>query len=411
MASSKSGGTRKRVVAPSGQRVAIPTGQRVRGFSTRRNQKGLTEQEWTKTERASKDPPAHPVLSQGFTVKRVTSYVDGQGKVRGQYIGTEKDRQIAFDQFWLAAESATLRYRGVATSARPPRNVDAKTLTIYPLGDPHIGLLSWGRETGGDFDTRIAERELLAVVDRLVDRTPPSKRAMLVNLGDFFHAESDKQLTPSGGNKLDVDTRWLKVAEIGFSLMRRLIDRLRQKHMHVDVINVPGNHDPQMSRMLALYLRAVYENEPRVRITDNANPFIYQRFGQCLFGFTHKPRAAGGSLAEVMATDRRELWGVTRYHYWHCGHIHTLSKKETLPLSESPGCVVETHRTLAANDYWHNESAYRSGKSLTAITYSGSAGEISRVTVDLSPVRKEIYARCLSKSGEVRKPKVGGKRS
>ncbi len=372
---------------------------RVKGKST--YTRARTGGQWVKTERASKQPPNHPVQAPGFSVNKVTSLLDGQGHVRAQYIGTAPSEAERWQKFWTMAENATLRYRGIAAATPAPKKVDDRTLTVYPLGDPHIGLLSWGRETGADFDTRIAERELFAVVDRLVDRAPASALATLANLGDFFHAETDKQLTPSGGNKLDVDTRWLKVAEIGFSLMRRLVDRLLSKHRRVIVINVPGNHDPHLSRMLALYLRAIYESESRVQVVDNANPYIYQRFGRVLLGYTHKPRKAE-SLGAIMATDRRKDWGETEYHHWLCGHIHTLTRKE------EPGCVIETFETLAANDYWHHDSGYRSRKSLCAITYSKRAGEISRVTVDLNHARREIYGRSLSKPTLGRIPKVGG---
>src|SRR5690606_7531590 len=121
-----------------------------------------------------------------------------------------------------------------------------ETCTVYPLGDPHIGMLAWAKETGQDFDLQIAERDLTRAIDLLVDRAPSSKMAVLGNVGDFFHAEGDDQKTPTGGNKLDCDTRWAKITDVGFNIMRRLIDRLLTKHGVVHVVNVPGNRDPKM---------------------------------------------------------------------------------------------------------------------------------------------------------------------
>ena len=242
-------------------------------------------------------------------------------------------------------------------------------------------MLAWGREVGADFDVKIAEKDLLGCVDMLVDRAPDSKHAVLANVGDFFHAENDSQLTPRGGNKLDCDTRWAKVTDIGFMLMRRLVDRLRGKHEHVRVVNVPGNHDPYMARMLTLWLKAVYEDEPRVEIVDNANPYMYLRHGKNLFGFAHGDGTKIEQLPGIMAADRAEDWGSTDFRMWVTGHIHHITRKEF------PGCLVESFRTLATRDFWHHQKGYRSGQSLQAITFDEEFGEITRSTVDLKFVR------------------------
>jgi hypothetical protein len=242
-------------------------------------------------------------------------------------------------------------------------------------------MLSWAKETGQDFDLQIAERDLLRAVDLLVDRSPASAMAILANLGDFFHAESDEQRTPTGGNKLDCDSRSVKIWDVGFNVMRHLIDRLLEKHEIVHVVNVPGNHDPKMARMLNMWLSAVYEREPRVRIKDNRNPYMYLRHGKTLFGFAHGDGAKPEQLPSIMAADQPVEWGTSEFRVWHTGHIHHITRKEF------PGCVVESHRTLAGRDYWHSHKGYRSGQSLACITYHANYGEITRSTVDIKLVR------------------------
>jgi len=97
-----------------------------------------------------------------------------------------------------------------------------------------------------------------------------------------------------------------------------------------------------------------------------------------------------------MSVDMREAWGRTEYHKWDTGHEHHWR------VLESPGCIVETHRTVAANDGWHHWKGYRSGKSLSAITYAREGGEISRQTVDLSVARSRIAANVRSTGCEPR---------
>lgn len=359
----------------------VPDGHRVKGNSTLYGPEGVVEGQWVKSERDSDDPPAFAAVPEGHHVKKVSTLLDAQGKIRAQWLQCPKDEQTRWDEFWAACERNSERYKGLADPARLPNWTDDETCTVYPLGDPHIGMLAWAKETGEDFDLRIAERDLTRAVDLLVDRSPPSQMAILANVGDFFHAEGDDQRTPTGGNKLDVDTRWAKIAEVGFTLMRHLVDRLLDKHGIVHVVNVPGNHDPKMARMLNMWLGAVYEREHRVRIEDNRNPYLYLRHGKNLIGFAHGDGAKPEQLPGLMAADRPTEWGEATHRVWYTGHIHHQTRKEF------PGCVVESFRTLAARDYWHSWKGYRSGQSLSCITLHRDYGEITRSTVDIKLVK------------------------
>lgn len=359
----------------------VPEGHRIKGNSTRYNAEGGVDQQWVKSERDSDEPPAYDVIPEGHIVKKVSSLVDGQGKVRAQWVQAPKEEQAQWDQFWAACERNSQKYKGLSELIVPPASTDSETCTVYPLGDPHIGMLAWAKETGQDFDLQIAEKDLVQAVDLLVDRAPASKLGVLANVGDFFHAEGDDQKTPTGGNKLDCDTRWAKITDVGFNIMRHLIDRLLQKHEQVVVINVPGNHDPKMARMLAMWLKAVYERETRVQVMDNRNPYMYLKHGKNLFGFAHGDGAKPEQLPGLMAADQPEDWGSTRYRTWYTGHIHHQTRKEF------PGCIIESFRTLAARDYWHSWKGYRSGQSLSCITHHKEYGEITRSTVDIKLVR------------------------
>lgn len=365
----------------------VPDGHRIKGNSTLFNADGSVDQQWVKSERDSDEPPAFAAVPAGHTIKKVSTLLDGQGKVRAQWLQAPKDEQTQWEEFWAACERNAKAYKGVANPTKAPKFSDAETCTVYPLGDPHIGMLAWAKETGQDFDLNIAERDLTQAVDLLVDRAPASHMAILANVGDFFHAEGDDQKTPTGGNKLDCDTRWAKITDIGFNIMRHLIDRLLAKHAVVVVVNVPGNHDPKMARMMNMWLSAVYERESRVKIKDNRNPYMYLKHGKCLFGFCHGDGAKPEQLPSIMAADQAADWGHTEYRMWFTGHIHHQTRKEF------PGCIIESYRTLASRDYWHSWKGYRSGQSLSCITFHTEFGEITRSTVDIKLVRAGASAK------------------
>lgn len=262
-------------------------------------------------------------------------------------------------------------------------------LAVYPMGDPHLGMYSWAEETGQDFDLDIAEHHLVQATGHLVDCCPPAETALIVNVGDFFHADNMENRTMRSGNVLDVDTRWAKVLRVGIRTMRACIEHALRRHMFVRVINEIGNHDDHSSQMLTVALALFYENNPRVSFDESPAKFHYYRFGKCFVGVTHGDGLKLEALGEIMSTDRPTDWGESLHRYWYTGHIH---HKKALELR---GCMVESFRTLAARDAWHAGKGYRSGRDMTAIVLDEEYGEVQRHRIDLVMLEK-LYGRVRS---------------
>ncbi len=381
---------RKRVArGPSGRvhrepPLEIAEGLELRAQTTQVNADGTLRTRYDKTHLARNEANFEAVPA-GHHVTKTTTRYDADGRVGMQYVTAKHDqaaREAAMLDAWK--RHAEL-YAGLAIDAvRPPPSADADLLAVYPLGDPHIGMLAWAPESGEHFDLRIATRELLTCVRLMVEGAPPAKNAIICNLGDFLHAQSEEQRTPGHGHKLDVDGRFSKVLDAGHALLRAIVDTALAKHEHVTVRNLPGNHDPQVAAMLAMWLRAVYEREPRVTIADAFAPYQFDRFGCCLLGWAHGDGAKAEALPLLMANAEPQNWGATTEHVWHTGHVHHLSTKEYT------GCVVETHRTMAGKDHWHTSKGYSAKRSLSVITYHNVHGEISRNRVGLERVRNAI---------------------
>jgi hypothetical protein len=298
------------------------------------------------------------------------------GKPVLQWVKTTK-QQVADELRWQAIEQAMATHEGaVKRSTIPKLPLDKDLLNIVVFGDPHIGMLAQKRETGdADWDLKICDETMTRATQAIVTRMPRAKKALLVDIGDLFHHESNAQVTPRSGHKLDCDSRFVQVAETGCRIMRKLTDCLLESHETVDVAVVPGNHDPDGARWVRLWLSAVYSNEPRVNILDNANPYMYYRFGENLVGMHHGDGAKLDKLPSIMASDQRKLWGDTAHHRWLCGHHHTYEAKSF------PDCLVEKFPTLAPLDYYAAHAGYRSERSLNSITLSSRNGEICRAKV------------------------------
>jgi hypothetical protein len=323
--------------------------------------------------------PGHFVsgVAPGFTMGKVTVQRGPDGTVERTW-----ERQSPEAQ-GLKAFLTTLEARFSAEAVLPapivpaPTGADSDLLAVYPLGDPHFGLYSYAAETGEDFDLDIAERLTKNAIDRLVSAAPNAAHGLLLNLGDLYHADDSRNMTPGHGNVLDVDTRYSKVMTVGLDAMIHCTMRLLEKHEQVTVWNIPGNHDPHASFALALAMNQHFRNEPRVTVDMSPALYRYMAFGKNLIGSHHGHGAKGADLPLIMATDRAADWGATEHRVWHCGHVHHKS------LKEHPGCVVETHRTLAAKDAWHAGKGYRSGRDANVITYHRTWGEVQRTRVDV----------------------------
>jgi len=317
---------------------------------------------------------SHPVPD-GFTVKGVSTLYDEDGKVRAQWVKSRADNDEKLDAFkdMLADLCEQVQDKSIPTPA-PPAKFD-EIVTVYPMGDPHCGLYAWAEESGEDFNLEIWQSRLMGAVDRLVDAAPASELGIFVNLGDFFHADDSRNQTPASGHALDVDTRYAKVAMVGFRTMVYALNRLKDKHAKVLVINKGGNHDPHSYLMLAMALNAYFNNDPRVEVPVDPCMFSYHQFGKCLFGWTHGHGPKLHELPMLMATDRPKEWGDTTLRVWHVGHFHHSNIKRDLT-----GCEVEIVRTLAGSDQWHHGKGYRSKKDMQAIVYHKDGYEVERHT-------------------------------
>lgn len=319
----------------------------------------------------------------GFHLRGVSTLYDGAGNVSAQWVKSAVDRDAQLAALLEALQHVAEPFRGASEPAPTPAHTDADLLTVYPFGDPHLGMYAWAEETGVNFDLDIAERNLVAAVDRLVSLAPASDLAYLLNLGDYFHTDNATNRTARSGNALDVDGRWAKVFRVGVRAMRRCVDRAKEKHRVVRVANVPGNHDDHSAQALSVCLAEFYANDPRVEVELSPAAFFYLRFGRCLIGTTHGDNVKPADLPGIMAVDRASDWGETKHRHWYTGHVHHDSVREFR------GVTVETFRTLAPGDAWHARSGYRSGRDMKLDVWHRELGHINRHIVGIEQLTGE----------------------
>jgi hypothetical protein len=322
-------------------------------------------------------------VPEGHEVERVSTLFGTDGKVSGQWVCTKRAPSSGFDLL----DAITRR---IKTDVRPlPRlpppvelESDPDLMNMFVWGDPHIGLLAHARETGENFDLRIACADLRRSADLLVQRAPQARHATFVEVGDLWHAQDDTQRTPRGQNKLDVDGRRAKILDEGLAALEYMIRRLLDSHATVSVVLVPGNHDPDMAIITRALLTALFRENPRVTILDNADPWIYLPFGRNLFLFNHGDKTAKPQeLGEIMLADRPELAGHCLNRYALTGHVHHKNR------AEFRWGWWESFNSLCAQDFWHRGEGYRSKRLVELVTYHREYGEASRRTLSLAELR------------------------
>ena len=320
---------------------------------------------------------------EGFNTKFVTSRFDGEGNLQGQYVRQEREKfdlEAMLEDF---RDGLKDELQGLHKPIPKPADTVDKLMNCYMIGDHHLGMYAWSKQTGEDsYDTDIGVNILESAIDSLVARSPDSRHGLLVNLGDFFHSNNIKSETGSG-TPLDSDGRYGRTVRMGINLVKRLIVRLLQKHEVVTVLNVRGNHDPDAALWLNEALKMYFADDPRVTIPDNYDKFTHLEFGNSLIVTHHGDKINPQRIYESVTRKLAVEWGRSKYRFGWLGHLHHKEAKEI------GGMMFEQWNVLAAPDAWHSGSGFGSSRSMTCVVLSEEYGEDSRVIINPDRIEGE----------------------
>lgn len=241
-------------------------------------------------------------------------------------------------------------------------------LSLYSFFDYHVGMLAWHKEGGADWDLSIAEQTGTQAMQMLVEGAPNSDTAIVNIGGDFLHFDGLLPVTPTHGHILDADSRFGKVVDVAIKLVRQLVVLALQKHRHVILLIMEGNHDLASSLWLRKLFAALYEEEPRVTVHESELPYYAVEWGVNLLGFHHGHLRKNDSLPALFAARFREQWGRCPKVYIHTGHRHHLEQKD------HNGARVIQHPTLAALDAHAARGGYFTDREITAHHYNRVTG-------------------------------------
>jgi predicted phosphodiesterase len=294
---------------------------------------------------------------------------------------TEAARDKALQGFVDGLVKGLPKYK---PKAKPKtKKFDPDLLPSIVIGDAHFGMRADARETKEqDYDTKIAAKSHLDAIEYLTSVSTPSEHSLLVNVGDFIHANGSAGTT-FGGTRLDVDTRIEVVLETAAQTFIFAIEKMLSKHKNVSVIMARGNHDSDTAIALALILKFYYAKEPRVTILDPHGFFHTLQFGATLIAVHHGDKVKAPKLAAILPRMLPDQWSSTNYRKWLVGHIHHQNAIET-----DNGVFVESFGTLAFPDSYHAGHGWSASSVMTQITFHRDGGEALRHVYQIRASRK-----------------------
>ena len=314
----------------------------------------------------------------GFEAKRVSTAYKEDGTVALQWVIQEPEKRDMKTKLAHMIDGMQDDLTGFKQPVKAPKKVNSDYLAMYMMGDHHFGMLADGETKmagdDADWDVKIATSILLDSTNRLASRVGDAEIGVLLNCGDFFHADSSANTTTKG-TPVDVDTRIAKTFKLAGRLFQALINKMLETHKKVVVINVRGNHDSDMACHLSSCIELLYAKEKRVDVLQNYSKFIHYQWHNNLFVFHHGDRMKHEQILQAVIRNLDDEWSQSKNRYCHLGHIHHHTARELGSMH------FEHWGSLTATDSWHSSEGYGAERSMTAVVYHKDTGEDSRVKI------------------------------
>lgn len=264
---------------------------------------------------------------------------------------------------------------------RPTISGDDRYMFEVSLADHHFGKLAWSPEVLENYDLDIARKRYLDAMNDLLYgvKELPVEEILMVVGNDHFHVNNADGTTARGTSQ-DVDGRWQKVFRTGKLATVDAIEMARGI-APVNVMIIPGNHDPEWCFFLGEVLAERYRQADDVQVDNRPLWRKYKHYGASLIGFTHGDKEKMADLPLTMAREMKKQWAEATFYEVHIGHVHKRSERKFVAGDTWNGVTVRQLPSLCGTDSYHHTHGYTGGiKSSDAYLWHKSNG-LSRVFV------------------------------
>ena len=95
-----------------------------------------------------------------YVIKGESILYDAEGNIKLKWVKTKAEEEILHKAFKEAVQNIVEKLENktldLDIKLDVPKNTLKNEAVVYPLGDLHIGMFSWSKETGEDYDLNIA---------------------------------------------------------------------------------------------------------------------------------------------------------------------------------------------------------------------------------------------------------------
>lgn len=308
--------------------------------------------DWEITKSTVKSSEVTMKLRQGKNLEVPETYTNFHVAVWLRRKRTEPLRNAIAD---LIAEIPKFKY-----SAVPKFQVRSGVALEIAIVDAHMAKMAWAAETGRrDYDTKIAIKDYESVIEQSLATGSiykPEKIIFVVG-HDLMHIENYQGVTPMARHILDTDSRFQKVAKAAFEINMRAVYRCRSL-APVEVVWIPGNHDPHASMWICMLLEQHFKDDSHVTVDVSPMKRKARLWGNLLVGFTHEISGKQTSWANELAQAFPILWGQSKWREWHHGHKHKKNEIKVAPILTHGGVLCRQLTALSPIDAWHFENLF-----------------------------------------------------
>lgn len=323
-----------------------------------------------------------PDVPDGHLISGKSTLYDAKGNQLLQWVKTSQDKEQREKIIQALIDGLNSKVDKATPIKESIKHYNSDLLNQYTITDMHLGMMAWGEESGDDWDLKIAEKTLINWFKQAIESSPDAETCVFAQIGDFLHWDGLDAVTPASGHILDADSRFTKLVRVAIRVLREITSMLLKKHKFVHIIQAEGNHDTASSVWLRETLNFYYEDEPRVTVDTNPDPYYAYMHGSTLLFYHHgHKRNIARNLDSVLVSKFKDLFGASKNVYAHTGHLHHEVVKETSLM------IIEQHRTLAAKDSYAARGGWLSGRDAKVITYRKDLGEVARITINVDMIK------------------------
>ena len=203
-------------------------------------------------------------------------------------------------------------------------------LTDLHLGNPTIDIIARCELVIANILKEVAHMDIAEII--------------LVLMGDTYHFDGTGKKTPKG-TQLDGPVDFYTMFDMGEYLLLSVVNTLAEI-APVEVILIPGNHDPSSSYGLIKTLAAHYKNVDGVTVDITHKFTKHRQFGNCLVLWNHADMPKG-RVMDLIYHEARKEFGETKYAEIHSGHIHHQK------VFEEGGIILRYCSSITDPDDWH----------------------------------------------------------